>query len=351
MAIIQNKFPKELTTPLFGATFLEEHAGNLIQNPQLTIVEIIANSLDAGADQIKILWPENLGDICSFEDNGTGMTIAEFQYRWMYLNYNRPLEQGDFVIYPSENRESKRKAFGRNGKGRHGMFCFSESYQVETWKDGTSSIFQVSRIYEDKKTPYTIKLLKEYAKQGHGTTISAKINTHILPIQSVKEIIWSKFIADPAVDIFINNEKLNLLDFSSQLESEVVKVQWGEVPIYFIEGGISGRTSLQNGIAWWVNGRCVGELSWKRMSELGMFIDRRTSEGKRFTFIVQADILIEDVAFDWTKFDNKTERGRETLIAVENHIEGWLRRTHFPNTTRFENPGSNGKQRKIGETP
>jgi hypothetical protein len=36
--------------------------------------------------------------------------------------------------------------------------------------------------------------------------------------------------------------------------------------------------------------------------------------------------LSDDVRFDWTGFNNKSERSRESLVAVEQHIEEWLRR-------------------------
>ena len=46
---------------LFGETFLEEHAGTLMTNPQAAIVELVANSWDAGADVVDITWPEVTG--------------------------------------------------------------------------------------------------------------------------------------------------------------------------------------------------------------------------------------------------------------------------------------------------
>lgn len=240
---------------LFGQNFLEEHAGNLIQNPHLAIIELVANSLDAGADKIHIEWPENVDGVLQIIDNGVGMTDDEFTYRWMHFSYNRPQEQGQEIVFPSGNKTSKRKPFGRNGKGRHSMFCFSQNYEVETWKDGISVSYKVERLFEDKKKPYTIMKLVEVSKSGHGTIISSTIQDHHIPVTTVKELIWSKFIADPAVEIFVNSEKISLTDFSDNTVIEVVKTKWGDIPITFIEGDIPGRTSLQNGVAWWVNNR------------------------------------------------------------------------------------------------
>lgn len=43
--------------------------------------------------------------------------------------------QGTYVEFPPEIDNVKRIAFGHNGVGRHGIFCFNEqSYTVEMWK-------------------------------------------------------------------------------------------------------------------------------------------------------------------------------------------------------------------------
>lgn len=66
------------------------------------------------------------------------MSNEEFRSRWMTLNYNRQKRQGKEVLFPPDVDQTKRIAYGRNGVGRHGMLCFSDSYTVETWKNGVS---------------------------------------------------------------------------------------------------------------------------------------------------------------------------------------------------------------------
>ena len=61
-----------------------------------------------------------------------------------------------------------------------------------------------------------------------------------------------------------------------------------------------GRTSLLHGVAWWVNNRLVGDHSWKDFENT--YLDGRTSAAKRYSIIVKADILEDEVTADWTWF-------------------------------------------------
>jgi len=112
-----------LLLPSFAESFLDYHAGRVISDPQVAIVELVANSWDAGADRVEITWPRGLGENLSIADNGTGMTLEEFQKRWPTLNYNRADSQGLAVEFPAGVRSRSRTAFGRSGIGRHAMFA------------------------------------------------------------------------------------------------------------------------------------------------------------------------------------------------------------------------------------
>src|SRR5436305_1930258 len=89
------------STPFtFGDRFLADHAGQIISEPRVAIVELVANAYDAGATKVKITWPEKLGDYFEIADNGTGMTPEEFTRRWKHFNYSRRDEQGEDVTFP-----------------------------------------------------------------------------------------------------------------------------------------------------------------------------------------------------------------------------------------------------------
>jgi hypothetical protein len=101
----------------YDQNFLSFHAGRVISDPEVAIIELVANCWDAGADSVNLVWPEKPDGVLSVEDNGTGMTRTEFERRWLTLNYNRRHEQGDEVVFPSGTRKRKRTAFGHNGIG------------------------------------------------------------------------------------------------------------------------------------------------------------------------------------------------------------------------------------------
>ena len=90
-----------------------------------------------------------------------------------------------------------------------------------------------------------------------------------------------------------------------------------KVRILRLDSKKTGRISRHHGVAWWVNNRLVGEHSWKGFE--GAYLDGRTSEAKRYTFIVEADLLRDEVKTDWTGF-KETERSERIIEIVNIHI-------------------------------
>jgi len=282
----------------FGENFFADYAGRLIDDPRIAIVELVANSWDAGSKTVKISWPESGIGPFDIIDNGTGMTKEEFETIWTELNYNRVKNQGHTIQLPSDKMKM-RKVYGRNGKGRHSLFCFSNRYIVETCKNGECSQFQVTRTMG--KNPYEILFMGVRNCESNGTKISCEIIKNHILAETVQELLGSKFIADPSFEIFVNSQKLDPLDILTQSEMYPFSIpNEGEIQIYIIDSKKTGRISKHHGVAWWVNNRLVGEHSWKGLE--GAYLDGRSSEAKRFTIIVKADILENEIKPDWSGF-------------------------------------------------
>ena len=130
----------------FEQDYLFRNHKNITSIPDIALTEFISNSWDAGAYNVDIRIPYEVGQTISIEDDGTGMTDEEFRTRWMTLNYNRRKQQGENVIFPDPEDKTIRKPYGRNGIGRHGMLCFADYYFVETWKDGTLNTYKIEII-------------------------------------------------------------------------------------------------------------------------------------------------------------------------------------------------------------
>lgn len=316
---------REPRTPIrFGEGFWQDHAGKLVRDPEIAIVEIVANCWDAGADTVHIEWPEEpdvYGKPIAVIDNGTGMTYEEFMYRWTELNYNRAEAQGSEVIFPEDNTPSQRRAFGTNGKGRHSMFCFDFTYTVNTWRDGIGNTFRVEKVTSGR-TPYTIEALERYKCDGHGTEVRGTNSLNHLPVDRLRDLIGSKFVADPSFRIYVNGELIELTDLSHITETVEIPIDdYGTITVSLLDSRKTGRTMKQHGVAWWVNSRLVGQPSWEGID--GRLLDGRTVEAKRFTFIVQADILADHVRYDWTCFKDSPMTDA-VLCAANEHIQNTL---------------------------
>lgn len=306
--------------PTFSPAFLEDHARRLVTNPKIALVELVANCWDAGADTVNITWPkESIPEEISIEDNGTGLSDMEFRYIWLAINYNRVREQGELVVFPEGNQNSKRRAYGRNGKGRHSMFCFSDKYRVETWKTNQANTYEITKTTTVSQLPFKIESLKSQTKQGHGTRIWTTLGRNYISIDEVRDLIGSKFITDPTFSVFLNKKRIELASLSHLTETKKVRLDSvGDILISLVDTQISSKTSSPHGVAWWVSKRLVGETSWNDFRDT-YELDRRTIEAKRFTFVVQADCLNNDVSEDWSEFKD-TKNTRRAKDEVEKHI-------------------------------
>lgn len=313
--------------PLFGSHFLEDHARTIISDPRIALVELIANCWDAGANRVDITWPEDaVPDPIIITDDGTGMTYAEFIERWRELNYNRKERQGEDVVFPPNNVRSRRKAYGTNGKGRHSMFCFANRYTIETWKDGTCNVFLVNRSESAGRTPFIITPKNQLPREGHGTIISTELGhgQNYIEVSTVRDLIGSKFVTDPGFLIYVNEELVELTKIEHLVDTKTIQINnIGNIIIHCVDSQKSGRTSRQHGVAWWVNKRLVGEPSWDAFSDLA-YLDARTKEAHRYTFIVEADILSEEVKEDWSDFKD-TEKVKTVKSVAKEQILAWLR--------------------------
>ena len=299
---------------MFEENFLEHHAGQIIQDPKFAIIELVANCWDAGATQVEISYPENTGETFFIKDNGTGMNLNEFKLRWNNLNYNRIKHRGKDVEFPKGKGNRNRLAFGKNGIGRHAMFCFGNEYYIETVKDGTYTKAKVAKSKGEK--PFDVFIEETKPKQGHSTFISGKVERNLmLREQSVIDLIGSKFISDPEFIIIVNSSKVLLTDLdNNSIIKEIDTDNGGKIIIRRFEGE-RNRTTQQQGVAWWVQKRLVGTPSWDGVS--GRLIDGRNSIAKKYVYIVEVDFLKQNVKADWSGFHASAEINIVKQIALD----------------------------------
>lgn len=307
------------STPFaFGPGFLRDHAGHIMTDPRIAVVELIANAYDAGATQVDIRWPDQPGGEFEIADNGTGMTLEEFNRRWKTLRYNRSIEQGSDVRFPPASRAAPRVAFGQSGKGRHGAFCFADIYQVETWRDGNTVTAKVELV-DGGAEPFHCSVVAQGERPGHGTRIWATVARKVISADQISEWVGSKFLVDPDLTIVLNRGRLALLALPDLKSTELDVPPYGPLRVHQIEAPQQDRTTRLRGITWWVNKRMVGHPSWSGLEEQGAILDGRTAAAKRVSFIVEADCLKPDLKQDWSGFHD-SGRSLKVRDAVKEHV-------------------------------
>jgi len=309
----------------YDERFLETYAGAIITDPATAIVELVANCWDAYASDVKIIWPDaSLEQNFEISDDGHGMTRDEFQHIWKTFSYNRIANGGKSTEPPSDVAGPPRPVFGKNGKGRFASFCLASEYVITSRKAGQEFS---CRVYRTATRPLVLDELSftEKGIVGHGTTITGlgPVKRPSLSEEKAREILGSRFLTNPGFRVSINREPISFSDIPKLISESTVDVPgYGKVDILHIDVKKSDKSTKQHGIAWWVQNRAVGSCKWSS-SDFTRILDGRTSEAKRFTFIVKADFLNEGDAVleDWSGFRDGNEVWQATRSVVQDRIK------------------------------
>ena len=291
---------------LYEDDYIIRSLGTIVSQPDIALTELVANAWDAGATNVYISIPENNNQILYVEDDGVGMSEEEFKQHWMKLRYNRLKNQGRDVIFP-DGVNNKRIAFGRNGVGRHGLFCFGNEYVVITQKDGKKLTFKIKPNVQNE--PFAVIERKEEISDGHGTRLEVVVTKNLPKPNKMIEILSARFLHDPQFRITVNHTTLDISDLTGGQEPIELRVEGTDIELtaYFIDTTKAGRKSIFQGIAFWQSGRLVGEPSWVLGKTI--ILDGRTTLAKRYTFIFKSEDLSDYIKEDWSGFKdcNETE--------------------------------------------
>lgn len=311
-----------LFTSSFEEDFFSRTLGELVRVPDIALSELVANAWDAGAARVDVTIPEHVGDLLCVADDGSGLTKEQFQQRWMRLAYNRQRHQGEDVEFPPERQGWRRRAYGRNGQGRHGLLCFGKSYRVKTWRDGTGATFEVHQ--SSGAEPFESRMLEKFEREGHGTNLTVTVQQRLPDPDRIREVLASKFLHDPNFSVVVNGISLPLVELPGFEEKKTLTIERADgsavrVEVFVIQGE-AGRAKHQSGVAFWVGGRLVGEPGWAVAGT--PIVDGRTRAGRRLTFLVKSDDLFDEVLPDWTDFK------RTSLVAaVREQIVDYVKET------------------------
>jgi len=307
--------------------FWEQYLGkNLVSDPVIAIVELVTNCWDAGAKRVDITWPADAGQFLLIDDDGEGMTKDEFYRRWGSFSYDRIRHQGGTVQVAIGKEVQTRRVFGQNGIGRFAAFCFGSQYSVSTTKNNERNTFSVRK---GRKQPLEFEHIASDVSATASTLIKVECNGgSFLPDGTIRTELGRRFLTDPSFQVFVNGVRIAFDDIENK-GLEVLPVFIPElkttVTVKVIDTKRTDPTGRQHGVAWHVLGRLVGECGW-RDPEQKSLIDGRRIEAKRFTFIVEADMLKEvgAVKADWSGFEEENPTFKSVNSAVQSAITGRL---------------------------
>jgi len=312
---------KPIQGSLFEEHYLLRTLGSIAINPDLALTELVANAWDAGASSVQIDIPSEKEENLVVKDDGSGMIPDQFRKRWMTLGYDRSKHQGDLAEFPQGAKKRRRRAYGRNGIGRHALLCFGDNYQVKTKRNGKSSTFTVSTT--SGKDPFV--LLKETSekREGHGTCLIVKVNRNLPDPERVRNVLSGRFLSDPQFTILVNGSSVPLTKHEGLIDKAEIQITENlKVEILFFKLDDTSKRVLQHGIAFWVGGRLVGEPTWTLADRI--ILDGRTRIAKRHTIVVRGEDLFDLVLQDWSAF--KMSPITESLFSkVADYVEKKIR--------------------------
>ena len=292
-----------------------------LKRPEIAILELISNSWDANANNVFIEWPiiENLRESTEYFtilDDGEGMEKEEFIEKWTTVGYEKRINSKSSKMKTHDDRS----IIGKNGRGRLGLFSFSDNYNVSTSKNGEINSFKVMRSdkfatikeIDSIKTPFE----NEDGSYNVGTYIKCPINNRYVEVDDLKEVISLRFGADSNFNIYINEEKVDLFDFRDNYECEEIIYKNDEnksIKIYLIPKDQYNKKLSTYEVVWWVKNRYVEHDKWKN---LGIKLDSRNHKENQYVFLICADFLENYVESDWTGFkDDKIINDVKNVVA------------------------------------
>ncbi|MDR0911067.1 MAG: ATP-binding protein [Methanobrevibacter sp.] len=303
----KSKFNKFHLAANFDKSFL----GSQLKNPENAIMELVANSYDAKATEVKIDWPEIEGlcegEIFTVSDNGEGIDPEEFEEIWGSVGFDKRVNGNKVLI----NESIDRSIIGKNGRGRLGLFGFSDHYEVISYKNENKSKFKIKKcegrdVFAATKVISSVK--NDSAKET-GLVIKCPIYRNYVSVESIKNNLSIRFGADPHFKIYINNNELKLLDLE-EFDKKSFEFEGETLYISQIPREKYNKKMSQYQIVWWVNKRAAEVNKWK---DLEIPIDGKNNIENKFIFSIITDFLEDDVTADWNGFENndKIKRVKE----------------------------------------
>ncbi len=197
------------------------------------LAELIANSYDADAENIKLNLKDNTADKeIIIEDDGVGMSFDDINDKFLRIGRNRRDDDGDHASVKG------RKAIGKKGLGKLSFFGISHEIEIATKKDGMLNVFIMR--WEDIKgadkeyTPVIVKKDEPCGPREHGTIITLRRlqrDSDFLP-EDIATSLSKIFIIDTSFKITLQHNSSAPIEVTNERKYADLdkEIEW-DVPV------------------------------------------------------------------------------------------------------------------------
>jgi len=152
----------------FSPRILDHLGLSAYNSVQKSVAEIVANSYDADATEVKVTLPDAMDEMAVTEirDNGSGMSAEEVIQKFLFVGRNKR-EDG-------QRTQKERLVIGSKGIGKLAGFGIASRIELTTWKDGEQSFVTVDRSAIDDieaLSEHPLRVLSEPTELPNGTRI------------------------------------------------------------------------------------------------------------------------------------------------------------------------------------
>jgi len=240
---------------------LAELLGETYRSIEYAVKELVDNSYDADAENVSIIFPDDLQEDPSIviEDDGSGMKENEIRLEYLDIANSRISRKGNFSI--NKNRKVK----GRKGIGKFAGLMVANVMKVRTKTNGVETNLVINKIdlakadYDIEKVPLPI-LTNTCDEKMHGTTIVLSgLNQNLNypnPVR-LKEILVREYGRENDFSIVINNENIGVLDLLGKDYTSEINLEDGKKAI--LSYTITDKPIRNSGISIRVNNKLIGK--------------------------------------------------------------------------------------------
>jgi histidine kinase/DNA gyrase B/HSP90-like ATPase len=292
----------------FSPRILEHLGISAYNSVRKCLAELVANSYDADAKQVRISLPDVIDEnaALTLSDDGTGMSTDDLKTKFLYIGRDRR-EDGD-------RTDSDRLVIGSKGIGKLAGFGIASRIRLTTRHDGKQSSITIDRSDLDsvqELSGHQFDITVSDTESDNGTSIELlqlHDGLHLPVAEVLRRHLQRTMPSRPDFTIFVNEIECtaeDVLGDKSEFAETIPGV--GEVRGYYI---IANTRQSNPGLAVRVRGRIVQEPSLfgldtrthgfftaeKIVGEINAeFLDPESPEGERHDLIkTSRDGFLED---------------------------------------------------------